>query len=101
MIDPKLKALILAVVNSSANDDGVVIVDQSAFDGLVDYLRQDQYAQDGGSHCPVCGSQHISTERYTTGHGGSWEGCTCDTCKSTWRDWSILTGFSDLVSKYA
>ncbi len=103
MIDPKLGELIALVISNAARegcDGDEIITSQNAIDGLVDYMQQERYTQNGGSHCPVCCSPNISRERYTKGHGDSWEGCTCLSCKCTWNNVYDLIGFSDLTGDY-
>ena len=44
------------------------------------------YVQEGGVHCPVCGSEEIEGEFVTTGGGEASQEMRCLTCDARWTD---------------
>ena len=44
------------------------------------------YVQEGGMHCPACGSEGIEGDFVTTGGGEASQGMRCLKCDARWTD---------------
>lgn len=43
-----------------------------------------KYVESGGNHCPVCGSENISSAKQT--YEAQYKDVNCDDCKATWTE---------------
>lgn len=59
-------------------------------------LPSDQeYVENGGTSCPYCGSQDITTFGPIEAEGGcAWQDITCNNCNNDWVDNYSLTGYT-------
>ena len=53
-----------------------------------------QYIENGGSHCPHCGSRSISGGHVEILSNEAWQEVVCDECSQEWLDLYTLTGVS-------
>ena len=56
----------------------------------------EEYAQEGGVTCPVCGSDEIDTGSLQVYSSIAWADCECLVCESTWRDQYKLIGYVNM-----
>jgi len=54
------------------------------------------YAANGGTRCPVCGSKHLTSGQAQFDAGIAWANTSCDDCHASWVDEYALTGYSNL-----
>ena len=60
-------------------------------------LTSDEYAREGGSNCPACGSTDIYTEMTLGQFGVPQDGC--EECGATWQRVVDVTGYCELTDK--
>jgi hypothetical protein len=47
---------------------------------------KEAYLEDGGNHCPHCGSENISGGHGVFGYGYYWRTVECGDCMATWTE---------------
>jgi hypothetical protein len=103
-IDPKLRALIQAVIDSADSkhcSDGKAIASKAAIDALecvAGKMSQQAFVDEKGYACPYCRGRDVDypddplvTEATITHY------CVCPDCKKTWREVYSLTGYKENV----
>jgi hypothetical protein len=95
MVNPKLRALIMAVVDVDGCADPAdiaALADAIAYD---EYLTQKEYAAEDGGMCPYCHgdnvtfSGHLTFDASVVNHV-----CTCADCAEVWTEIYTLTGYT-------
>lgn len=59
-------------------------------------LSSFEYAQEGGTRCPMCLSDNIEGREINIDQGSAWQECSCLNCHAAWNDVYALTGYSEL-----
>lgn len=53
---------------------------------LEEYLAEQKYIKDGGTHCPYCGSEQIEGGSISVEGGCCWQKVWCNACGAEWDD---------------
>lgn len=57
---------------------------------------QEEYLENGGTRCPVCGSDHLSGEQFEAEPGSASQLIICNDCGSSWSDVYTLSGITNI-----
>jgi hypothetical protein len=103
-IDPKLRALIQAVIDSADSKHcsyGKAITSKVAIDALecvAGRMSQQAFVEGEGYACPYCRSEDVNYPDDPLVTGGTiTHYCTCPNCKKGWREIYKLSGYEENV----
>lgn len=85
-----------AAIEQALNDPLVVGRIRHALEDSLLPTSPADYADTGGRHCPVCGSENLTGEALTVEAGQAVQDVSCGRCHATWVDVYNLGHYVDL-----